>query len=42
MQIPKDPRAKLTEELFDRYRNARSDWDTEGLIGELIRLGIYL
>jgi regulator of replication initiation timing len=29
MQIPKDPRAKLTEELFDRYRNARSDWDTE-------------
>ena len=29
MQIPKDPRAQLTEELFDRYRNARSDWDTE-------------
>tara|TARA_S200002703_G_scaffold21210_1_gene17763 strand:+ start:4033 stop:6063 length:2031 start_codon:yes stop_codon:yes gene_type:complete len=29
MQIPKDPRAALTQELFDRYRNARSEWDTE-------------
>jgi len=29
MQIPEDPRAKLTKELFDRYRDARSGWDTE-------------
>ena len=29
MQIQEDPRAKTTRELFRRYRDARSDWDTE-------------
>ena len=29
MQIQEDPRAKTTRELYRRYRDARSDWDTE-------------
>ena len=29
MQIPEDPRAKLSQELYQRYRDARSGWDTE-------------
>ena len=29
MQIQEDPRAKTTRELQRRYRDARSDWDTE-------------
>ena len=29
MQIQEDPRAKLTRELFQRYKDARADWDTE-------------
>ena len=29
MQIEQDPRAKVSQELFERYRDARSSWDTE-------------
>ena len=29
MQIQEDPRAKTNRELYRRYRDARSDWDTE-------------
>ncbi len=29
MQIQEDPRAKTTRELYRRYRDARSEWDTE-------------
>ena len=29
MQILEDPRAKTTRELYRRYRDARSEWDTE-------------
>jgi len=29
MQIQEDPRAKITRELHQRYRDARSEWDTE-------------
>ena len=29
MPIDKDPRAKATLELFRKWRDSRSDWDTE-------------
>jgi len=29
MPIPQDPRAKINEELFRRYKDARSDWEID-------------